>query len=53
MELLVGDQNTIVGAPKGIAAMASAEGGELGTEEERFKDLVAKFGRESEDGGGG
>ena len=52
MELLVGGQNPIVGALERIAAMAFAESGELGTEEECFKDLVAEFGRESEDGGG-
>ena len=31
--------------------MVFAEGGELGTEEERFEDLVAEFRRESEDRG--
>ena len=33
--------------------MAFAEGGKLSAEEERFEDLVAEFGRESEDWGWG
>lgn len=52
MELLVGGQNTVVGALERIAAMVFAEGGELSTEKECFEYLVAEFRRESEDGGG-
>lgn len=48
MELLVGGQNTVVGALERIAAMGFAEGAKLSTEEERFEDLVTEFGRESE-----
>lgn len=48
VELLIGGQNTVVGALERIAAMGFAEGGELSTEEECFEDQVAEFGRESE-----
>ena len=51
VELLVGGQDTVIGALKWVAPRVFAEGGELVTEEERFKDLVAEFRRESEEGG--
>ena len=49
MELLVGGQNTVIGALERIGAMAFAEGGKLGTVEEHFEDLVAEFGWQSEE----
>ncbi len=53
VELLVSGQDAVIGALERIGAMAFAEGGQLGAEEERFEDLVAEFGRESEDWGWG
>ena len=50
MELLVGGQDTVIGALERIAAMAFAEGGKLGAIEDQFEDLVAEFEREGEEG---